>query len=691
MSRKDLKNIWLIILLFIVVLIVGLNSKFVFGNTINYFKELDVLSILKNNYLRTKKIVPVFVNDNGVLYSVYNYAKYGLFNPLVILSYFINFDLGEYYSVLSVISLGTSIILLYKFLFDNRYNRYSILITITLLIIGIDVYNIMFNSIIDILVFPFIIMAFMGAKKRLDSNKMILLSISILLISVTNYTYLLPVIISLLVYGIYNYYINNKVLLFKKFFWYIVNYVVPILIGLLISSFVLIPSVDKFDWNYIDSIVINYSINIIIILSIIYGIVINKRMRFLSVILLLSIVLFSKYYLSYVVLLSILVCNFIEGIVKNKIDYRVIIIGIVISLVYLVVNINNLITIIILLFSMCLYIDTKKKISLLLIVLFIFINTLYGLGKENFYNKDLIISNRDGINSYNTMYQMLVGNNIIDNDLIGYNKYRNDKEDIYYKNNDVLYKGFATNNVISYEDYGKLNGLAKQEVVLTNIVTDSHSKNEYVSYVKKMKLEKDSYYVRVKDNNKYIFELEKEYRNKIIYIEMDVISDNCDNGRIRINNVDKYISCQQKKYAYTISDNNLMEIVVSIDKGTYKISNIKAYYLDYGRIDNSKIELDEFVVKEDKNNIIGEINVSGDGYFVITIPYDKGYKIELDGIITKYEMVDNYYIGIPISKGKHIISINSDKRYRLMSGFFSYIGVVFMYLISYLERMRTFT
>ena len=89
MNRKDLKNIWLIILLFIIVLIVILNNKYIFGNTINYFKEIDTLSTLKNSFLETKKIIPTFINDNGSSYNAYNYIKYGLVNPLVILSYFL--------------------------------------------------------------------------------------------------------------------------------------------------------------------------------------------------------------------------------------------------------------------------------------------------------------------------------------------------------------------------------------------------------------------------------------------------------------------------------------------------------------------------------------------------------------------------------------------------------------------------
>ena len=348
--------------------------------------------------------------------------------------------------------------------------------------------------------------------------------------------------------------------------------------------------------------------------------------------------------------------------------------------------------IIFLLLSMFLYKDTNKKKYLLLIVLLIFVSTLYNCLEMKLYNRDLIYSNSNcNENNYNSLYQMFNGNNKISNDLIGYKKYMNDQGKIYYKNDDVLYKGFATNNIISYEDYEKLNGLAKQEVILTNIVTDTHSKNEYVSYVKKIKIDKDKYNLKLDDNTKYVFSLDKEYKNKIIYIEFEATSNNCDDSRIKINNVEKDISCKKKKYTYTITDNNIKEIVVNINKGDYKINNIKAYSLDYGRINNSKMELDEFNIVTENSSIIGKIGVAGAGYFVINIPYNNGYEVKLDGNVVKYENVDNNYIGIPISKGKHVISINYDKKYRLMTWFFSYLGLVFMFLVNYIEKKRKFT
>ena len=691
MNKKDLKNIWLILFLFIAILAFLLNSKYLFGNSLNYYKELDILSILKSNYLNTKKVLPTFINERGISYNIYNYVRYGLLNPFIIITYFININLSGYYSVLGVISLGIGIILLYKFLYSMKYDRYTILITVFFVMVSANIYKIMFNSILDMLVFPFLVLAFIGAKKRLDSNKGMPLCLSIFIISIVNYMYLPSIIICLLVYSLYYYYINNKKFLLKKWFWFFLSFIVPILAGLLMGSIALVPVIDNIEINILDMIRINYDINIVIVFSVLFGIFSNKRNRILSIIMLLFLLLFKNNYLSYLVLLSVMVGNFVEGIIKAKINNKVIVLGILISFMYLIVNINYIIFVIVWLFSMFLYKDTKNKKCLLIVLAFTFIYTWYDVSDIELYNKDFINSFEYNVNDYNTLYQMLMGNNISDKNIIGFRKNMDKNGKVFYKNDDVLYRGYATNSIMSYEDYEQLNGLAKQEVMLSTIVTDSHSKNEYVSYVDEVKIPMDHYDIKVNNNTKFVYKLNKVDWNKIMYIEFSASSNNCDGGSIKINNVVKYIDCKEEQYSYTISDNNLKELVINISEGNYKIKNIKIYSLDYGRILNNKMSLDEFFVKNDNGRISGDIQVAGDGYFVINIPYNHGYEIRIDGEIVKYEKVNVDYIGVPIIKGKHSITINYDIKYRLMSVFFSYLGLVFMLLVNYLEKKRKFT
>ncbi len=98
-----------------------------------------------------------------------------------------------------------------------------------------------------------------------------------------------------------------------------------------------------------------------------------------------------------------------------------------------------------------------------------------------------------------------------------------------------------------------------------------------------------------------------------------------------------------------------------MSKGTYKIKNIEFYTLDYNTIKDIKKSVDEFHfdLENTKGDIIeGSINVKKDNsYFVLSVPYDKGFNIYVDNKRIDYEPVNVSFVGFPISSGNHHIKI----------------------------------
>ena len=83
-------------------------------------------------------------------------------------------------------------------------------------------------------------------------------------------------------------------------------------------------------------------------------------------------------------------------------------------------------------------------------------------------------------------------------------------------------------------------------------------------------------------------------------------------------------------------------------------------------------ELDEDVMKElaqrmqenaweltsaKGNQLNGTINAQEDKTLFFSIPYDKGFTIKVDNKVISYEKVDKAFVGFPITKGEHDISI----------------------------------
>ena len=365
MDKKDIKYIIKIFLIILIMIGITINAKYYFGNQIKYFMEDNLYLIIRNTLLNNKTLSPSMINYIGL----FHYYKYGL---LYIVTLLFSDSL-----VLVITSIIMSIVLLYIFLKDYNSKEsvfiYVLFLFINYLLIGIH------SNIYDYLVLPFIMFSFIGMDNRIKNNKIYALSIGIFMICLVNYTYLLPTIICLLIYGIYKYIGNNNKITFKKFFKYIVSISIPIIVGILISSIILLPVI----FYQVEDFIINYSINtntnILIIFSVIYALIGDKKNRFISFILIILSILFSNYYMCFIILEGLIVCNFIDGIFKKNIDYRYIIICTILSIIYIVFkgNIYSLELVIILL-CMFLYIDYKNKKLVLIISSLFLIGSLFA-------------------------------------------------------------------------------------------------------------------------------------------------------------------------------------------------------------------------------------------------------------------------------------------------------------------------
>lgn len=632
------KKYLIVIILFISLIAITLDTNYIFGNTSNYFIEKNIINLFKESYLTTHKIIP------SPLYftNIFKFAKYGFLNPLVILYYFIKTP--KYLEIISIISISISIILLFKLYKDNKLS----LITIIILIINSSIVLMMFSSINEILTIPYILLSYIGLKKRIEDNNIFILTISIFLISISNYTYLIPIIIYLFIYSTYSYLKKNNTIITFKYLKHIVNTLIPILCGLLLSSFFIINILNN-TYNIKNIISINYNYSFIIIICFITGLLSSKENIFLSIIMFISITLFSNFYLVFLPLLGILINTSLKELLNKNINYKLLIICIIFSIIYSIYIKNNIMLLELLIFyiSLFLYKDNKRLIYFILpLTIYLYIFNLNTLLKQDYISKNLYIDN-------------------ISN-----------KEDILTSK---IHNAFASNNLISTDEYTKLNSLEKKESLLKGIIIDSKGNNNYISNVKSLNIPSDNYYLDIKDNTTYEQKIEE---NNFIYIEFNAKSDNCSNSYIKINNIVNKIKCTKQKYTYLI-DNNTNLVYTVISKGNYIIDNIKIYTLDKAILDNNNyIDIYDFNKET--------INVSNDGYFMYKIKYNNNYEILLDNKEIPYEKVDNNYIGFPITKGKHHIKIKYKTKNKIIGYFFTYLGLFFTYVIYYYERKRKF-
>ena len=154
-------------------------------------------------------------------------------------------------------------------------------------------------------------------------------------------------------------------------------------------------------------------------------------------------------------------------------------------------------------------------------------------------------------------------------------------------------------------------------------------------------------------------ELYKEYKNKnneyeikqgyyYIYID-DIQNTNFEELNPQIEDDLYKVSTDYFMYRSKSDKKIKLKIDETIDK-------IKVMYFDYDKYKSIKYETFE-VDEINKKELKGKIKSKEGGILMLTIPYEKGFNIEVDNNKVEYFEVANTFIGINVGKGEHDIKI----------------------------------
>ncbi|MFA5407563.1 MAG: YfhO family protein, partial [Bacilli bacterium] len=285
------------------------------------------------------------------------------------------------------------------------------------------------------------------------------------------------------------------------------------------------------------------------------------------------------------------------------------------------------------------------------------------------------------------MFQTLMGIKYViadeDNVPYGYTLVKGNAKRGIYKNDNVLPLGYSSSHLISDEYFNEQDFAGRSELLLKGIVTENTTNSEMELSTKEINLAYDyegdlniksdngQYIIDVSDETTIELKLKEPFKNRILFISFDMMKANkCSDGdtSITINGIVNKLTCKQWMYfndnyrfEYVITDNNeINSLNITFSKGYYVIEDIHFYELDYANLLNITSNIDKMSIdmSQTKGNVIvGNIDVTEDGYFATTIPYDKGYKIYVNNQMMEYEMVNEAFIGFPLSKGVYNIKI----------------------------------
>ncbi len=472
-NKFDYLNLFIIIIsFFIIYSFITRSNNVIYGSIIDYSNQHYLIpDYFRKLFYETHNLFPSYAFNLGMGQNIYNFSYYGLFNPLILISYLLPFiKMSTYLNILSVFVIILDIILIYYFLSlktNNKKMRFigSFLFTMAIPLILHSHRHIMFVNYM-----PFLLLGLIS----IDKNNKILLMLSILFIITISYFFSIPSLVVLFIYAIFLYLNENKKINVKDFIYRHLKLSLYFIIPILISGILLLPTlkailntrfnstalislkeliIPNVSFNYF--LYNSYSLGLtsIIIIAIISSLLNkNKSYKFLGIIfsLLLIFPLFNyslngfmyfngKVFIPFIPLAILLIIKFIEDTMNKNINFKVILLIFIIISILGLINFNTYYIYIIdsiftLIFIFLLYKKNKLLPLLMCLSIFSFSICLYVNQKD-----ELTLKNVE-VNQYNDNINSLIDKNII-------------KDDNLYRISDFTNNLYNSNNIRNMNEY----------------------------------------------------------------------------------------------------------------------------------------------------------------------------------------------------------------------------------------------
>lgn len=465
MKKMD-KNYIIIFLVCIISILFVWKSGYLFGSTTDWISQhIAFPDYFRNLFYETHEFFPSFAFNIGAGQNIYNFSYYGLFNPIILISYFLPFvSMKDYITITNILLFILFGLLMYKWLSKNNDKKISLLLS-AISVLASPVLFHFHRHFMFVNYLPFLVLALIAIDKYIEKNKSILLIISVFLIITSSYYYSIPCILVIIIYYIYRYIELYKKVIAKDLIYSLLKLFLPIFIAILMSSVLILPTffclIDgrmPSDINIlklfipsinIDSILYdNYSLGltaICVVSTLLMFLSKNKKNKFLSVtlfiIITLPIIIYllngmlyvrDKVLIPFLPLFVLLIGEFLNELFDKKIKFIVFLTVLayssVIFLIFGYFNIIYYIEVVLVILFVCIYLKYDKKIFL---IIYIILSSFVNFYVANMNEKYVSISSYNKLNSKDKYVSI---SNTIDNNQL----YRfNNLADSYYAINKI--------------------------------------------------------------------------------------------------------------------------------------------------------------------------------------------------------------------------------------------------------------
>ena len=303
--------------------------------------------------------------------------------------------------------------------------------------------------------------------------------------------------------------------------------------------------------------------------------------------------------------------------------------------------------------------------------------------------------------SKNPVFQRMMGVRYIvsDSDVPGYTLVKKCGTTGIYQNEDAAPVMYATDRVMTEEEYKKLtfpyNQTAFLEYAVVGEHTESSDQNIMTAY-EPVSLKMANNRTTGGADQKTI---QQEGQKQILFLRFRVYNAHPNKDvAVWINGIRNKLSAKDHvyynenkifTYAVPLKDGE-DNISVTFGKGKYRLRHVQAYLGSLPErselLYQSEIQVDK---KQTEDNVIqGTIRVKKDGWFITSIPYDKHFKIYIDGKETEIQKVNTAFLGCKIESGNHELKIIYHAPGTTTGKILSLIGIAGFLLVLVREKRK---
>ncbi|MBU9727452.1 YfhO family protein [Diplocloster modestus] len=202
--------------------------------------------------------------------------------------------------------------------------------------------------------------------------------------------------------------------------------------------------------------------------------------------------------------------------------------------------------------------------------------------------------------------------------------------------------------------------------------------------------------IEAADNATAVLPLDTPLTDQILILEFqvdDTLNPPTFDTSVTVNGIQNKLSKKTASYPnhndqfrYVISsDTPITHLDLCFSPGTYTLSSIQAYTVNTAAFQSAVTSVIPLIPDAALSGSLpilqGTIDLPADSYLATTLPYDQGYTVTVDGRPQPYEKVNTAFVGLPLTKGFHKITITYQAPFKLLGLICSLLGFLLFFTL----------